>query len=146
MTVMTEETFGPTLPVMKVEDEAEAIRLANDSPYGLNGSVWTSDPERGERVAQKLDTGGVSVNNAMATIFAFPLPFGGWKQSGIGTRFGGAGGLLKYCRSKSVTTEKLGLDAEIYWYPYSKRRSNLQNRVVRLLGANDWRRRLGRGG
>jgi acyl-CoA reductase-like NAD-dependent aldehyde dehydrogenase len=143
MKCMREETFGPTIPVMKVSDEHEAIRLANDSPYGLNGSVWTSDSERGERVAQRLDTGGVSVNNAMATIFQFPLPFGGWKQSGIGTRFGGAGGILKYCRPQSITTERLSLQSEIHWYPYTKRRGRLQGRLVRMLGAHDWRRRLG---
>lgn len=143
MQCMTEETFGPTIPVMKVASEQEAIRLANDSIYGLNGSVWTKDQERGERVATQLETGGVSVNNAMATIFQFPLPFGGWKQSGIGTRFGGATGLLKYCHTQAVTTERLSLSSEMHWYPYTKRRGKLQERLVRLLGANDWRRRLG---
>jgi acyl-CoA reductase-like NAD-dependent aldehyde dehydrogenase len=143
MQCMTEETFGPTLPVMKVASEEEAIRLANDSIYGLNGSVWTSDPARGERVARRLETGGVSVNNAMATIFQFPLPFGGWKQSGIGVRFGGAAGILKYCRTQSVTTERLSLSSEMHWYPYTKRRGKLQERLIRLIGANDWRRRLG---
>jgi acyl-CoA reductase-like NAD-dependent aldehyde dehydrogenase len=146
MQCMTEETFGPTLPVMKVASEAEAIRLANDSSYGLNGSVWTGDDERGIRVARQLETGGVSVNNAMATIFMFPLPFGGWKQSGLGLRFGGAEGLLKYCRQQSVTTEKIALGSEIHWYPYSKGRGKLQSKLVRMLGAHDWRRRLGRRG
>ena len=143
MQCMTEETFGPTLPVMKASSEEDAITLANDSIYGLNGSVWTSDPRRGERVARQLETGGVSVNNAMATIFQFPMPFGGWKQSGIGVRFGGSAGMLKYCRPQSITTERLSLGSEIHWYPYTKRRSNLQERLVRLLGAHDWRRRLG---
>jgi acyl-CoA reductase-like NAD-dependent aldehyde dehydrogenase len=143
MDCMREETFGPTLPVMKVASEEEAISLANDSRYGLSGSVYTADSERGERVAQRLETGSVSVNNAMATIFQFPLPFGGWKQSGIGTRFGGAEGILKYCRQQAITTERLSLQSEIHWYPYSKRRGKLQERLVRMLGANDWRRRLG---
>ena len=89
-------------------------------------------------------TGSVSVNNAMATIFQFPLPFGGWKQSGIGTRFGGAEGVLKYCRQQAITTERLSLQSEMHWYPYSKRRGKLQERLIRLLGANDWPRRLGR--
>ena len=143
MQCMIEETFGPTIPVMKVSSEQEAIRLANDSIYGLNGSVWTEDQQRGEHIATQLETGGVSINNAMATIFQFPLPFGGWKQSGIGTRFGGATGLLKYCRTQSITTERLHLSSEMHWYPYSKRRGKLQERLVRLLGANDWRRKLG---
>jgi acyl-CoA reductase-like NAD-dependent aldehyde dehydrogenase len=146
MQCMTEETFGPTLPVMKVSGEGEAVRLANDSPYGLSGSVWTADQKRGVEIARQLETGSVSVNNAMATIFQFPLPFGGWKQSGIGSRFGGAEGMLKYCRQQSVTTEKIHLGSEIHWYPYSPRRVKLQARLVRMLGAHDWRRRLGRPG
>jgi acyl-CoA reductase-like NAD-dependent aldehyde dehydrogenase len=146
MQCMTEETFGPTLPVMKVSSEEEAITLANDSVYGLNGSVWTSDEQRGARLARRLETGGVSINNAMATIFQFPMPFGGWKQSGIGVRFGGPAGMLKYCRTQSITTERLGLGSEIHWYPYTKRRGRLQERLVRLIGAHDWRRRLGLSG
>ena len=146
MTCMQEETFGPTLPVMRVKNEQEAIRLANDSPYGLNGSVWTADSAHGEQVATQLETGGVSVNNTMATIFQFPLPFGGWKTSGIGSRFGGADGLLKYCRRQSVTTERMNLGSEIHWYPYTQKRGKLQVRLVRLLGANDWRRRFGKKG
>src|SRR6516165_1905233 len=144
MQCMTEETFGPTLPVMKASSEEDAITLANDSIYRLNGSVWTSDPRRGERVARRLETGGVSVNNAMATIFQFPMPFGGWKQSGIGVRFGGPAGMLKYCRPQSITTERLSLGSEIHWYPYTKRRSRLTSRVLRLIEMHDWRRRLGR--
>ena len=143
MQCMRDETFGPTIPVMKVSSESEAIRLANDSPYGLSGSVWTGDQERGVRIARQLETGSVSVNNAMATIFNFPLPFGGWKTSGIGMRFGGAEGMLKYCRSQAVSTEKLHLSSEIHWYPYTKGKVKLQSRLVRMLGARDWRRRFG---
>ena len=66
MSCMREETFGPTLPVVKVADEAEAIRLANDSRYGLSATVWTRDPARGERVARKLEAGAVNINDAMA--------------------------------------------------------------------------------
>ena len=65
MTCMTEETFGPTLPVVKVADEEEAIRLANDSRYGLSATVWTGDNARGERVARRLEAGAVNVNDAM---------------------------------------------------------------------------------
>jgi len=145
MQCMRDETFGPTIPVMKVAGEEEAIRLANDSPYGLSGSVWTGDNERGVRVATQMETGSVSVNNALATILQFPLPFGGWKQSGIGMRFGGAEGMMKYCRSQAVTTERLNLSSEVHWYPYTKRRGKLQARLVRILGARGWRRRLGSG-
>ena len=79
MTCMTEETFGPTLPVVKVADEDEAIRLANDSDYGLSASVWTRDVARGERIARRLEVGAVNVNDALANGFNFALPMGGWK-------------------------------------------------------------------
>jgi acyl-CoA reductase-like NAD-dependent aldehyde dehydrogenase len=146
MACMREETFGPTLPVMKVQDEEEAIRLANDSPYGLGGSVFSGNAARAERVSRRLEAGGVSINNAMAHVFQFPLPFGGWKESGGGVRFGGPDGMLKYCRRQSVSSERIDLKSEIHWYPYTKRRGRLQGRLVRLLGAHDWRRRLGRAG
>ena len=84
MSCMTEETFGPMLPVMKVADEAEAIRLANDSDYGLSATVWTADKKRGERVARQLDVGAVNINDAIANAFSLALPLGGWKQSGVG--------------------------------------------------------------
>jgi acyl-CoA reductase-like NAD-dependent aldehyde dehydrogenase len=143
MACMREETFGPTLPVMKVANEDEAISLANDSSYGLGGSVWTSDLDRAERVARQLETGAINVNNAMINAFQFGLPFGGWKDSGIGSRFGGPNGILKFCRSQAFVSERINLKSEMHWYPYTARRSKLQGVLVRMLGAHDWRRRLG---
>ncbi|BDB44306.1 aldehyde dehydrogenase family protein [Mycobacterium kiyosense] len=93
MACMREETFGPLLPIMKVSSEDEAITLANDTNYGLGASVWTSSKERGERVGRRIEAGGVNVNNAMMHVFQFPLPMGGWKESGLGHRMGGADGL-----------------------------------------------------
>ena len=96
MLCMTEETFGPTLPVVKVANEAEAIRLANDSVFGLSASVWTSDKDRGERVARQLKVGAVNINDALANVFSYTIPMGGWKQSGVGARCGGAGGMFRH--------------------------------------------------
>ena len=144
MACMREETFGPTIPVMKVADEEEAVRLANDSPYGLGASVWTADHGRAQRVAKRLEAGGISANNAMMAVFQFPLPMGGWKESGIGIRFGGPNGILKYCRQQAFCDERVDLKSEMHWYPYTERKSNLSARMVRLLGAHDWRRRLNR--
>ncbi len=142
MQCMTEETFGPTLPVMKVADETEAIRLANDSPYGLTASVFTASQSRGERIARQLDVGAVNVNNVLANLFQMPLPFGGWKHSGIGSRFGGEASVLKYCKQKALVEERVKMPTEIYWYPHGRLRGRISRRSARLLGAPGWSRKL----
>jgi succinate-semialdehyde dehydrogenase/glutarate-semialdehyde dehydrogenase len=77
-----EEFFGPVSIVIRVKDEAEAVAVANDSPFGLGGSVFTKDTERGERVARRIDTGMVYVNHP--TMVKADIPFGGVKHSGYG--------------------------------------------------------------
>jgi acyl-CoA reductase-like NAD-dependent aldehyde dehydrogenase len=144
MACMREETFGPLLPIMKVSGEDEAITLANDSNYGLASSVWTTSTERAERVGTRIEAGGVNVNNAMTHVFQFPLPMGGWKESGLGYRMGGPDGIRKYCRKQAFVSEKVNLKTEMHWYPYSARKARLTGRVLRLIEMNDWRRRLGR--
>jgi acyl-CoA reductase-like NAD-dependent aldehyde dehydrogenase len=144
MDCMRHETFGPTLPIMKVADEEEAVRLANDSPYGLSASLFTRDAERAERIAGRLEAGAVNINNVLTNFMQLPLPMGGWKESGLGTRLGGANALLKFCRPQARVSERLNLPAEPYWYPVSRRKAVLQARFMRLLGAKDWRRRIGK--
>ncbi len=141
MSCMTEETFGPTLPVVKVADEAEAIRLANDSVYGLSASVWTSDKERGERVARQLDVGAVNINDVLANVFSFALPMGGWKQSGVGARWGGASGILKYCRQQAITAPRIPTQSkELLWYPVSPRKVKFALGLMRAAAAHGLRR------
>ncbi|MGZ4120103.1 MAG: aldehyde dehydrogenase [Actinomycetota bacterium] len=98
MCIAREEIFGPVVAVIPYEDEAEAIRLANDSEYGLAGSVWTADPQRGLEVARKVRTGTYAVN---MYLMDFVAPFGGYKASGIGREFGKEG-LEEYVEYKSI--------------------------------------------
>jgi len=81
MTIAQEEIFGPVLSVIPYDDEDDAVRIANDTIYGLAGGVWSGDDERAKRVARRLRTGQVDVNGGRFNIQA---PFGGYKQSGIG--------------------------------------------------------------
>lgn len=143
MACMREETFGPLLPVMKVTDKDEAVALANDSNYGLASSVWTSSGEHAERLSARIEAGGVNINNAMTHVFQFPLPMGGWKDSGLGHRMGGPDGIRKYCRTQAVVSERLPLGNEMHWYPHSPQKGRVTSRVLRLLEMHDWRRRLG---
>jgi acyl-CoA reductase-like NAD-dependent aldehyde dehydrogenase len=82
----TEEVFGPVVTVTTFEDEAEAVRLANDTPYGLSGSIWTSDVGRAIRVARAVESGNLSVNSHSSV--RYWTPFGGFKQSGLGRELG----------------------------------------------------------
>jgi succinate-semialdehyde dehydrogenase / glutarate-semialdehyde dehydrogenase len=89
MPAYDEETFGPVAAVIRVADEADAVRVANDTPYGLGASVWTGDVERGLRVARQVRSGAVFVN---AVVASDPrLPFGGIKRSGYGRELAAAG-------------------------------------------------------
>ena len=132
MACMTEETFGPTLPIMKVRDGEEALRLANDSPYGLSGSVFSKDVLRGEQIARRLQAGAVCVNDAMVFYEALELPMGGWKASGLGSRHG-ADGIRKYTARQSVLVSKRHLKRDLHMFPYRKTTSRLLGRVLRFL-------------
>jgi acyl-CoA reductase-like NAD-dependent aldehyde dehydrogenase len=133
MKIMTEETFGPTLPIMKVRDAEEAVRLANDSPYGLGASVFTRDTGRGEAIARRLEAGAANVNDALINYTVLELPMGGAKASGLGSRHG-AGGIRKYCSQQAIViTPRLALKREVHMFPYKSRTSRLLAGVFKLL-------------
>ncbi len=132
MEVMREETFGPTLPIMKVADAEEAIRMANDSPYGLGAAVFSKDAARGEAVARRIEAGAVCVNDSNVNYTALELPMGGVKASGIGFRHG-AGGLRKFTQQQALLISRLHPHRDIHMYPYSAKMTGYLGKLVRLL-------------
>jgi acyl-CoA reductase-like NAD-dependent aldehyde dehydrogenase len=132
MACMTEETFGPTLPIMRVRDEEEALRLANDSPFGLQASVWTKDVRRGEQLARRVQAGAVCVNDAQVNYTTLELPMGGWKTSGVGSRHG-AGGIRKYTKQQTLLVTRFAPKKDPHMFPYSSRKTGLLKRMTKLL-------------
>ncbi len=118
MKVMTEETFGPALPVMTFSDVEEAVALANDSRYGLTASVWTRDEKAATRVAEQLEVGTVTINDHMCTFSEPRAIWGGVKQTGFG-RTHGPYGLLELVNIKYVSADFAGKQDRMWWYPYS---------------------------
>jgi acyl-CoA reductase-like NAD-dependent aldehyde dehydrogenase len=133
MAAMTEETFGPTLPIMKVATVAEAVRLANDSLYGLSASVFSKDIERAKDVAVELDCGAVNINDVISNLMCTTAPMGGWKSSGIGARFGGADGLRKFCRQEAVVAPRTSVGAGGNYYNNSLKAMKRMNTMMTKL-------------
>jgi acyl-CoA reductase-like NAD-dependent aldehyde dehydrogenase len=131
MDVMRDETFGPVLPIMAVDSVDEAVKLANDSVYGLNSSVWTRDEELGISVANRLQAGNVCINDCIISYAVTGLPFGGVKESGIG-RVHGVTGLREFCNSKSVLGQRVGAPRELWWFPVPAGLDSLGIRTMRL--------------
>lgn len=103
MKIMKDETFGPALPIMVVKSEAEAIKKANSSRFGLTASVWTKDIKKGTRYSKKLDAGSVGINTHGGG--GYKTPWGGWKESGFG-RICSREGLRQFTQTKTITVEK----------------------------------------
>jgi acyl-CoA reductase-like NAD-dependent aldehyde dehydrogenase len=131
MQCMTEETFGPTMPVMKVRDAEEAVRLANDTPYGLQASVWTKDAAKGERLARMIEAGVVTVNDAQVNYVALELPMGGWKASGLGSRHG-ADGIRKYTKRQALLVTRFAPKRDLHMLPYRARTTKGLERLLRF--------------
>jgi len=117
MRVMREETFGPVLPIMPFATDNEAVRLANDSEYGLAASIFTRDAGRGERLARRIHAGTVMVNDVISCFGISEAPHGGVKASGIG-RAHGRFGLEEMVRLKYLDTDQLPGIKKVWWYGY----------------------------
>jgi len=140
MDVMRKEIFGPVLPIMRVSDEDEAVRLANDSHLGLLAYVFTKDREHGKRVAERIEAGTVMVNDVLATYACPETPWGGVKQSGIG-RTHSSHGLRDLCDTRHVNHDRISLPREVWWYPYKPGTFKALLRGAKLLfGKRPWQR------
>ncbi|MGD8698499.1 MAG: aldehyde dehydrogenase family protein [Gemmatimonadales bacterium] len=115
MELMRDETFGPVLPIMRVADEREAVRLANDSSYGLDASVWSRDTAKARSLARQLEVGTVLINDHLINYAMSDLPFGGARQSGFG-RVHGLEGLREFVRPKAWVEDRLAMRREPYWF------------------------------
>jgi succinate-semialdehyde dehydrogenase/glutarate-semialdehyde dehydrogenase len=118
MLAMREETFGPTLPIATFRTEEDAIRLANDSEFGLTASVWTRDLAKGQRVAKKIEAGSVCINEVLYTHGIGQTPWGGFKNSGRG-RTHGREGLMELVQPQHIHTNRLAILPDAWWLPYS---------------------------
>ncbi|MBL0388677.1 aldehyde dehydrogenase family protein [Tumebacillus sp. ITR2] len=145
MQLMIDETFGPVLPIMTFRTEEEALRLANDSIYGLNASVFTLDLAKAKRVTRQLISGNVCINEVITSMANPHLPFGGVKQSGMG-RYHGPIGLHTFSHQTSVMASPGKKPREIGWHPYTPDRDQALAGLTRLLygrnrsqGLKSWR-------
>jgi len=135
MEIYREETFGPVLPVTRVRNAEEALRLANDHQYGLTGSVWTRDVDRGLELASRMECGQVMVNDLVQSVGNPALPFGGVKNSGFG-RYHGDEGLLSFTHPKAIMTDRGRLDFEPFWFPYRGKYDAMAQTFHGLLAGN----------
>ena len=118
MRIMREEIFGPVIPIVTVESEDEAIALANDSQFGLGASVWTMNRAKGERIAERIQSGMVWINDHMFSHGACSCSWGGVKESGLGrshSKFG-----LWECVNIKLVTWEPSRTRDFWWHPYDE--------------------------
>ncbi len=130
MMIMRDETFGPVLPVMTFKTDEEAIRLANDSVYGLTASVWTRNISRGRRIAERVDAGTVMVNEVLYTHGIAQTPWGGIKDSGYGRTHGRAG-LLELVAPQHIHINHISFLPDLWWFHYNQNAARLFGGLAR---------------
>lgn len=138
MRIMREEIFGPVLPITVVDSEAEALELANDSPFGLGASVWTRDRAKGERIARRIEAGMVWINDHSYSHAACQCSWGGVKDSGLG-RSHSKFGFYECVEVKLVSWEQ-GRVRDFWWHPYDRTLGEAVRASARLLYGRDGQR------
>ena len=141
MSVMREETFGPLLPIAPFRDDDEAVRLANDSEFGLAATVWTRNRTRGENLARRLQAGTVMVNDVMSCFSISEAPHGGMKASGLG-RTHGRWGLDEMVRVKHLDSDLLPQMKKVWWFGYGGDFAQQMEAFLDMLFARPLRERV----
>jgi hypothetical protein len=134
MRIAQEETFGPVMLIMRVKDEADALRVANGTAFGLGATVLTKNPARARRISEQLVVGQVSVNDFGLTYMAMDLPFGGVRGSGFG-RLNGRDGLRACTNPKAVLEDRFPLHMPAKVFPVGEAALDVSREVIRLLYA-----------
>jgi acyl-CoA reductase-like NAD-dependent aldehyde dehydrogenase len=141
MRLMQQETFGPVLPVAPFDSDEDAIRLANDSDFGLAASVWTSDRRRGEALAARIKAGTVMLNDMISCFGIAEAPHGGFKQSGVG-RTHGEPGLQEMVQEKYVDVDLFPGIPKVWWFGYSNLYWHQIDGFIDVLFARSWMEKL----
>jgi acyl-CoA reductase-like NAD-dependent aldehyde dehydrogenase len=131
MAIMTDETFGPTLGIMQVASEEEAIQKANDTRFGLSTYIFTRSQRRAQRIARQLECGAVAFNDVIVQYGMGALPIGGFRDSGLG-KLHGQEGLLSFSREQSVAASRVNLPMELWWYDLGQKTYGLLRQFIKL--------------
>jgi acyl-CoA reductase-like NAD-dependent aldehyde dehydrogenase len=141
MSVMKEETFGPIIPIVRVEDAEEAVRFANDSRYGLSGAIFSGSAKAAFRLAERMQSGSLCINDSLVNFIIPDAPMGGTKDSGFGYRHG-AEGIRKFCQQKTIVTDRSGRKEEFPWFPASAKKTRQIRHLLALLCRSGWTHKL----
>ncbi|MBI2181455.1 MAG: aldehyde dehydrogenase family protein [Deltaproteobacteria bacterium] len=141
MSVMKEETFGPIIPIVRVEDAEEAVRCANDSRYGLSGAIFSGSAKAAFRLAERMQSGSLCINDSLVNFIIPDAPMGGTKDSGFGYRHG-AEGIRKFCQQKTIVTDRSGRKEEFPWFPASAKKTRQIRHLLALLCRSGWTHKL----
>ncbi len=131
MEIMTDETFGPELAVMKVSTVDEAVQLANSLHFGLSAYIFTKDERRAKRIARSLEYGTIAINDVVVQFGLASLPFGGRKHSGLG-RLHGREGILAFSQPQAVVASRIKIPMELWWYDLGSKTYSILKRFIRI--------------